>query len=433
MPLDLDKKLATARTKLILEKPFLGALVLRLPMVLAKDGWCETTFSNGKKLYYNEHYIDALSPEQTQFALAHEALHCALSHFARRQNRVQHRWDMACDLAINPMLINDGMTPPADALYLRQYDNMTAEEIYPCLEDNDNDQERELEQEMKEDSDNNQDEGEGGVGDKEDQHEGDQQKQKSDSAGQGQEDGGVRQENSESGDGKGKGQRPPEEQGEGEPDPLTPQEIETLSTQWQQRMASAAMQALTAGKLGGAMARMVDHLLQPKLPWRMLLARYMTMIARDDYTYSRPSSRRGDPVIYPSLRSSQLNIVVALDTSGSIGDKEISEFVGEVNAIKSQLRAKITLLACDSALAKGAPWTFEAWEEFKLPEKFQGGGGTSFVPVFEWADEQDLAPDLVVYFTDAQGQFPEHEPAYPVTWLVKGKTAVPWGQRVQLN
>ena len=96
----------------------------------------------------DEHYIDALSPEQTQFALAHEALHCALSHFARRQNRVKHRWDMACDFAINPMLINDGLTPPVDALYLRQYEDMTAEEIYPCLEDNDNDQERELEQEL---------------------------------------------------------------------------------------------------------------------------------------------------------------------------------------------------------------------------------------------------------------------------------------------
>ncbi|MCW9012378.1 MAG: VWA-like domain-containing protein [Gammaproteobacteria bacterium] len=430
MPLDLDKKLATARTKLILEKPFLGALVLRLPMVRAKDDWCDTTFSNGKKLYYNEHYIDALSPEQTQFALAHEALHCALSHFARRQNRVKHRWDMACDFAINPMLINDGLTPPVDALYLREYADMTAEEIYPCLEDNDNDQERELEQELNPDSDN--DEGEGGSGDQHDQKEGQEQKQKGDK-GQGEEDGGAREDNSDTGDGDGKGQRPPDEEGEGEPDPLTPQEIESLSLQWQQRMASAAQQAIQAGKLGGSMARMVDHLLQPKLPWRMLLARYMTMVARDDYTYSRPSSRRGDPVIYPSLRSSQLNIVIALDISGSISDKEIGEFISEIDAIKSQLRARITLLACDSKLAEGGPWMYESWEEFVMPEKFHGGGGTSFKPVIEWADEQDQAPDLIVYFTDAQGEFPEQEPAFPVIWLVKGKTPVPWGQRVQLN
>ena len=432
MPEDIEKKLASARTRLILEKPFLGALVLRLPMVEGNADWCKSTFSNGKKLYYNRDYINALDPLQTQFALAHEALHCALSHFARRQHRIKHRWDLACDLAINPMLIHDGMKPPVDALYLREYDNMTAEEIYPCLEDNENDKDRELEQNLNEDSDNNED-GEGGTGDQQDQKEGNQEKQKSDSEGQGQEDGGARQEDSTSSDGEGKAERPPDAEGEAEPDPLTPQEIETLSTQWQQRMASAAQQAIQAGKLGGSMARMVDHLLQPKLPWRMLLARYMNMVARDDYTYARPSSRRGDPAVYPSLRSSQAEVVVALDISGSIGDKEIAEFMSEIDAIKSQLRARVTLLACDSALAKGAPWYYEPWEEFTMPKKFKGGGGTSFIPVIEWAEEQDSAPDLIVYFTDAQGQFPKKEPVFPVLWLVKGKTPVPWGLRVQLN
>ena len=434
MPLDLDKKLATARTKLILEKPFLGALVLRLPMVRAKDDWCDATFSNGKKLYYNEHYIDALSPDQTQFVLAHEALHCALSHFARRQNRVQHRWDMACDFAINPMLINDGMTPPVDVNYLREYDGMTAEEIYPMLEDNDNDQERELEQQLNPDSDNDQDDNDDGAsGDDHEQKEGKQQKQKGDSEGQGEEDGGARNENSDQGGDQGKQKSGPPEEGEGEPDPLTPQEIESLSLQWQQRMASAAQQAIQAGKLGGAMARMVDHMLQPRLPWRMLLAQYMSMVARDDYTYARPSTRRGDPAVYPSLRSASLNIVVALDISGSISQTEITEFVSEVDSIKSQIRARITLLACDSHLAEGGPWVYEPWDEFAMPEKFKGGGGTRFNPVIEWAEEQDEAPNLVVYFTDAQGEFPKTEPYFPVLWLVKGKTPVPWGQRVQLN
>jgi predicted metal-dependent peptidase len=62
-----------------------------------------------------------------------------------------------------------------------------------------------------------------------------------------------------------------------------------------------------------------------------------------------------------------------------------------------------------------------------------GGGGTSFVPIFEWIRAQHLRPDLLVYFTDAEGEFPEVEPDFPVLWLVKGKGKVPWGQRVQLN
>ena len=68
-----------------------------------------------------------------------------------------------------------------------------------------------------------------------------------------------------------------------------------------------------------------------------------------------------------------------------------------------------------------------------MPEDLPGGGGTDFCPAFDWANSCDQQPDLLVYFTDAQGGFPEFEPAFPVIWLVKGKSTVPWGQRIQLN
>ena len=72
----IETKLAAARTKLILDKPFLGALVLRLPMVAADDKWCPTTATDARKFYYNPEFIKSLSMPQTQFMLAHEALHC---------------------------------------------------------------------------------------------------------------------------------------------------------------------------------------------------------------------------------------------------------------------------------------------------------------------------------------------------------------------
>ena len=109
---DIETKLSAARTKLIIDKPFLGALVLRLPLEAGDPSWCKTTATDARKLYYNPQYIEQLDLLQTQFALAHEALHCALSHFARRQHRDKHRWDLACDYAINPLLINDGLAPP---------------------------------------------------------------------------------------------------------------------------------------------------------------------------------------------------------------------------------------------------------------------------------------------------------------------------------
>ena len=53
--------------------------------------------------------------------------------------------------------------------------------------------------------------------------------------------------------------------------------------------------------------------------------------------------------------------------------------------------------------------------------------------MFDWVEQQGVRPELLVYFTDAEGRFPEREPNYPVIWLVKGKEKVPWGQRIQLN
>jgi len=159
----------------------------------------------------------------------------------------------------------------------------------------------------------------------------------------------------------------------------------------------------------------------------------MTAQARDDYSYTRPSSRRGEPAILPSLRSHQLDVAIALDTSGSITTEEMLEFVSEIDSIKGQIRARVVLHACDDSLSPDGPWTFEAWEPLVMPASFKGGGGTDFRPVFEWGSTLDRDPDLLVYFTDAEGRFPAEPPYYPVIWLVKGKAKVPWGQRIQLN
>jgi len=404
---EIETKLSAARTRLILDRPFLGALVLRMPMKAADPKWCKTIGTDARAFYYNPAWIDSLSLEQTQFALAHEALHCALSHFARREHRNHQRWDVACDLAINPILIREGMTAVPGALYNIGYEGMMAEEIYPLVKENSEEEPHDQHLYGKESKSSRQpNQGEASRPDEPDN-------------------------DSEDGAGGGPGARA-EEIAAGTPEPLGEAEREQLSIQWRQRLAGAAQQAMQAGKLGGALRRLVDHLLQPQLPWRMLLARYMTAVARDDYSYMRPSRREGE-AIFPSLRSAQTDIVVVLDTSGSIRAGEMREFVTEIDAIKGQVRARITLLACDAALAPGGPWLFEPWEAFELPADIRGGGGTRFTPPFEWLEASGSTPDLLVYFTDAEGEFPKQEPRFPVLWLVKGRGTVPWGQRIQLN
>ncbi len=413
MDANIETKLTAARAWLIIDKPFLGALVLRLPLVEGDPQWCRTTATDAKSFYYNRDYIDQLTFEQTKFVLAHEALHCALAHFARREHRNRRRWDIACDLAINPALVADGLVPPPNALVLDGFDAMAAEEIYPCIQDN-------TEQEPH------------------DQHVYDDE-QKPDSQREGAPP-------PQSGHARANPQEPRDSQkintsldeqgppagGALQPPPLSATEREALALAWQQRLAGAAQQAMQAGKFGGSVARLVEHLLQPQLPWRMLLARFLTSMARTDYNFLRPSRREGSAIL-PGLRSSHVELVVALDTSGSINNEEMQEFLSETNAIKGQVGARITLHACDEHLAPEGPWVFEPWDEVRLPESLQGGGGTRFAPVFDWVARLDRQPDLLVYFTDAKGEFPEREPPYPVLWVIKGKAKVPWGQRIQLN
>jgi predicted metal-dependent peptidase len=180
------------------------------------------------------------------------------------------------------------------------------------------------------------------------------------------------------------------------------------------------------------MLRLVDQLLAPRLPWRAMLARYMMNAARDDYSFQRTSRREGEAMM-PRLYSQSVNVVVALDTSGSVTDDELHEFLAEVDALKAQVRAEVTLHACDDKLAEAGPWRYAMWEPLELPDGISGGGGTDFRPVFGWLEDGRLNPDLLVYFTDAEGRFPEVEPTFPVVWLVKGKAPVPFGVRIQLN
>jgi predicted metal-dependent peptidase len=390
---DTDNRLAAARTRLILDQPFLGALVLRLPLKAAD--WCRTTATDARTLYYNPRWIDSLSSAQVQFALAHEALHCALGHFSRRGHRMQRTWDLACDLAINPLLVDEGLTPPGEACVLDVYRGMAAEEIYPCLDDSNDDSERM------------------------DDHLWDGP---ADGAG-----GGA----AKVGAGGTAGNRENDP-----PAPLTQPEKERLQQQWQRHLAAAAQRAREAGRLSGTLARLTEHALATQVSWRALLAHHLNQIARDDYTWQRPSRRNGgqcDEVIWPALRSYCGDVYVAIDVSGSVTGKDLAEFLGELNALKGTTPVRITLFACDSALAAGAPWIFEPWEALHMPHPFAGGGGTSFIPVFKWIECHGRRPDTLIYFTDAVGEFPGEAPHYPVFWLVKGCSPVPFGCRIQLN
>lgn len=414
----IGTKLAAARTRLILERPFIGSLVMHLRLTAAAADRCPTAATDARSLYFNPEYIARLSLAETQFVLAHEALHCALAHFARRSHRIRKRWDVACDHAVNLILVQEGMRPPAGALANPAFLGLTAEEIYPLIP-----------------PDTAEVPLDGHLFDQLSQHGGSGlEPPEGTSARDEREDLDATNAAEESWDDAGDVSRgrEMEQSALAQEGHFDPGEADALAQRWQSRLASAAQMALRAGRLSDSLARSLEHLIQPRLSWRTLLARFLMSVARDDYSFQRSSRRDGDALL-PRLASGEVKMVVALDTSGSIGDEEMREFAAEVGALKGQVRADLVLHACDDKLCPEGPWYFAPWDALSLPKTLQGGGGTRFTPVFEWIEREQMRPDLLVYFTDAQGEFPTAAPPYPVVWLVKGRAQVPWGERIQLN
>jgi predicted metal-dependent peptidase len=101
---------------------------------------------------------------------------------------------------------------------------------------------------------------------------------------------------------------------------------------------------------------------------------------------------------------------VAIDTSGSIADDDLSGFFAEVHGLWRQ-GAEVTVIECDAAVQRA--WTYRG----KLPTGVAGRGGTSFDPVFEWLRRQ-RAFDGCIYLTDAVAPAPVVRPPCRLLWVV---------------
>lgn len=132
--LQAARKLAAARSGLIMGQPFFGMLALRLTTV--EDRSIPTLAVDGKHVYYNPDYVLGLSPSLCRSAMAHEVMHCVLDHISRRGAREPRRWNFAIDYAANLILEESGFEISPTWLLDRQYTGLTAEQIYPRLPDN---------------------------------------------------------------------------------------------------------------------------------------------------------------------------------------------------------------------------------------------------------------------------------------------------------
>jgi predicted metal-dependent peptidase len=204
--------------------------------------------------------------------------------------------------------------------------------------------------------------------------------------------------------------------------------------EWQAQVSAAMHAARVQGKLPAGLERLLNEVLEPKVDWREhIQALFARRLGSGSYDWRRPDRRLIEQDIYAPSRSGfgAEHVVVAIDTSGSIGQSELDMFMAEVSGILEEIRPRrLSCVMCDAAINA----VHELQDAIDLTSiKLVGGGGTDFRPVFDWITEQGGTPDALAYLTDGLGCFPDQAPNYPVIWGSIYEPAVyPFGDVVQV-
>jgi predicted metal-dependent peptidase len=393
-------RIQKARTALLLDHPFFGTLLFRLGARARSS--IATMATDGVLLYFNPEFVETLSSAELIGTLAHEVMHPALQHHTRRGGRNPKRWNMACDYAINPMLLDAGLTLPKGVLYDARFRGMSAEEIYNRLET--------------EEEQSSQD--------------------RSDAGSQGG--------NAESGEDPALGsddtstpQVPETAGGIGQIlDAATDDEgsspVEEQARGWQMAVQQAENVARLAGKMPAGAARSLEASKAANVDWRELLRRAWSETIPADYSWTRPNRRHIWNGLYlPGVTSEGVGeVAIAVDCSGSIHARQLGLFEAEVRSILAGQQPRLVhVLYFDAEVHRHE--TYRAGQPIHLTPV--GGGGTDFRPCFRWLEEKGIYPQTMVFLTDLWGTFPEDAPRYPVIWASTGTRPVPFGQVIPIG
>lgn len=392
-------KISQAKAKLLVDYPYFGTLASKLELVLNDD--IQAFKSDGKKLEYSLDFLQNAELSELEFVLANGAMHSVLAHESRKNNRSGWLWQMATDIAINDMLIENGLDMPQDAQYRARFKGMYAEEIYAELKDDILREDEGLEYDA-DDSDD------------------------------------VEQNSDEKQENKDEIQ--------------TKEELQEEIFQ-EQLLAEEAISLLASefkkGEIPHAMDRFFKLDFMGKINWREELKSAIDRFHKDDYTLLPPNKKFLHMGIYlPSNVSQTFRLVIAVDSSGSVDEVLLNQFLSEVNFLMSLIQNyKIELIVCDEMIQSHD--TFYSGDTLACGSAsdgcgIKGGMGTDFRPVFEFIDKEFDDVKLLLYFTDLDGKFPHVPersdkyswgavPSYEVKWISQKAKEIPFGEIIILD
>ena len=387
-------KLTTARVGLLLKAPFFGNMATRMKLIDASD-WCPTAATNGRDFYYNKKFVEKLSVKKLEFLFGHEICHGVFDHFGRVGSRDRQLSNIAQDFAVNQILVDERIGEKITEVkicYDQKYRGLAWEEIYDQLYEKA--EKISIPELLKQ------------LGDLLDEH--------------------IKEGDGENGDedGKGKGNRPT----------ISKEDAQRIKDEVKEAMIQSAA-AAGAGKVPAGIQRLIKDMTEPKMNWRDLVRQEIQSIVRNDYSFMRPS-RKGQmsgAILPGMIPDTTIDVAIAVDMSGSIGEEDASAFLGEIKGIMDQYEDfKINLWCFDTAIYNHKEISQDNAHDLVEYEP-QGGGGTDFDVNFEFMKENGIQPKKFIMFTDGYPYGSWGDEEYCDTlFIVKGNTSAesPFGQTV---
>ncbi len=358
----LESKLLRAKIELMSKSVFISTISLNVKHLVSD--LIPTAATNGLKIWYNPKFIEKMSVQQLAGLMAHECWHIGFQHQSRMGSRDKHVWNIAGDIVINNMLLDNGYSIPPTECKGQEYKDMSTEQVYDAL--------------MKEAKDNIPN---------------------------------LSMPDLDAPEGAEKEQE------------LKVRDI-IVKAHTQSKVANKSK-----GEIPEEIARHIEELLNPTLPWQDLLYRFINETVKDKYTWNR-KNRRFETYL-PSMYSKGLShLTFAIDTSGSVSDNELQELLTEIDGIKQTFNpAKMTIIDCDCKINN----IYECNENTNIKDlEFTGGGGTSFIPVLDYV--KDNPTQALIYFTDLWAEKIVEEQGYPIMWICNSNhSPMPIGETIYLD
>jgi predicted metal-dependent peptidase len=353
-----------------------------------------TACTDGRNTYYGRKFVDKLKDSDLKGLILHENLHKAFRHTTVWKHLYKQNpqlANMACDYVIN-LMIHDSdpsgsnVSLPEGGCLDEKYRGMDAGEVF-----------RSLKQES-------------------------EQQGKSNGKGDG------------SGEGEQAGGQGFDEHDWESADEMSEDEKQTLAREVDQALRQGA---LLAGKLNGNVPREITEAMEAKVNWKEVLADFVNAICndKDNSTWRRPSRRWVDQGVYmPSAIGEAVGrIVVAIDMSGSIGQAEVGQFLGELLSVCNHVQPEgIDLMYWDTEICAHEKYDRGDYEAIMSSTKPAGGGGTSAKCIPKYIEQHKLNPECVIVLTDGYidgwGTW-----KHPVFWGMTTHMVAPIGVSVRID